>query len=476
MTAPSSDRPAFDPNLSAIIRAALERQAASDVAPPRLDAGARVIRLEALAGQNWIQAPPEALVGRNIALLTRDQLSAAIAMCSLDSVAGRLVIVPPDLPEEHLPGVIAEAEIDAVVHDGDAAPPALSVPAFKIRDTEGGAPHLPASGRPSEWVMFTSGTTGPPKMVVHELAGLTQAIPIGQSHEGPPIVWATFYDIRRYGGLQMLLRALTGAHTMILTGPGEYMADFIGRVARAGATHVSGTPSHWRSALQMPALDALRPRYVRLSGEIADQRVLDQLGAFFPGVASGHAYASTEAGVGFEVTDGRVGFPAAFLGRRGRVEMHLQNDTLRLRSPGCARRFVGEDHPPIADADGFVDTGDLIEQRGERCFFMGRANGVINVGGLKVHPEEVEAVINRCPGVRLSRVNERRNPILGAVVAAEVVLEDHALGVGEAARASRERILDHCRGALTEFKVPASVKFVEALPMTAGGKLERRRA
>ena len=105
---------------------------------------------------------------------------------------------------------------------------------------------------------------------------------------------------------------------------------------------------------------------------------------------------------------------------------------------------------------------------------MGRANGVINVGGLKVHPEEVEAVINGCPGVRASRVKGRANPITGAILAAEVVLAQPAPALSDQARAQREQILERCRATLTAFKVPASVKFVESLPTTPAGKLDRR--
>ena len=85
--------------------------------------------------------------------------------------------------------------------------------------------------------------------------------------------------------------------------------------AATGVTHLTGTPSHWRRALMSPANSQIAPRYVRLSGEIADQAVLDSLKARFPDAAIGHAYASTEAGVGFEVTDGLEGFPASFIGR-----------------------------------------------------------------------------------------------------------------------------------------------------------------
>ena len=63
---------------------------------------------------------------------------------------------------------------------------------------------------------------------------------------------------------------------------------------------------------------------------------------------------------------------------------------------------------------------------------MGRRGGVINVGGLKVHPEEVEAVINAHPWVRMSLVKARRNPITGAVVTADVVLAEESSAPGPA--------------------------------------------
>ena len=57
----------------------------------------------------------------------------------------------------------------------------------------------------------------------------------------------------------------------------------------------------------------------------------------------GHAYASTEAGVGFDVDDGREGFPASFVGaQRDGVEMRIEDGSLRIRSPGTASRYLGE--------------------------------------------------------------------------------------------------------------------------------------
>ena len=70
----------------------------------------------------------------------------------------------------------------------------------------------------------------------------------------------------------------------------------------------------------------------------------------------------------------------------------------------------------MTDEHGFVDTGDVIALRDRRCYFAGRTGGIINVGGLKVHPEEVEAVINSHPRVQMALARAQSSPITGAVL------------------------------------------------------------
>src|SRR2546425_13244163 len=103
---------------------------------------------------------------------------------------------------------------------------------------------------------------------------------------------------------------MLGRRSIVLAGIDEPPGDYLVRLGARGVTHISGTPSHWRRALMSPSARAIAPRYVRLSGEIADQAILNTLRSFYPRAAVGHAYASTEAGVGFEVNDGLEGFPA----------------------------------------------------------------------------------------------------------------------------------------------------------------------
>jgi len=412
------------------------------------------------------------LSGRSVLLATSGQLLSALAMIELDGVARRMLLCPPDLDPDRIQALLADAEIDAIVTDRP------------LHRCDAGAYLVVGAGLPeraavewktegaTEWLMLTSGTSGLPKIVGHTLDGLAGAIIAEGPARHPNATWATFYDIRRYGGLQIFLRAVIGGGSMVLSEPGEAIADHVARLRAGGVTHISGTPSHWRKLLMSGAAANFSPRYVRLSGEIADQAVLDGLARTFPLASIGHAYASTEAGVGFAVDDGREGFPADLIGwNRDGVEMKVVDGSLRIRSHRTARAYIGADAPPLADAEGFVDTGDMVELRGERYHFVGRRGGIINIGGLKVHPEEVEAVINGHESVRMSHARSRRSPITGAIVVADVVLADGT----DAGRHEtiRTEILGRCKDSLAAHKVPAVIRFVEPLDVTAAGKLAR---
>jgi acyl-coenzyme A synthetase/AMP-(fatty) acid ligase len=435
-----------------------------------------VIPLADFAHASSLGGRLEELRGRSVVLVVKEQLTAALAMIELDGIAHRLVLCPPDLAPEHLPAVLRGAEADAAVRDeGHPAAGALNIatsisaaPVLQRADVSRRRSHA------TEWVLLTSGTTGAPKLVQHTLASLTSAL-AGQPPPAPgTVVWSTFYDIRRYGGLQIFLRAMH-AGSLVLSDPAEPVLDFLARAAAAGVTHISGTPSHWRRALMSGAAATIGPSYVRLSGEIADQGVLDSLRAAYPDATVAHAFASTEAGVAFEVRDGLAGFPAGLIGAPGPVELRLIENTLHIRSAGTAQRYLGDGSALLRDAQGYVDTGDRLEQRDGRYYFMGRLGGVINVGGLKVHPEEVEAVINAHPWVRMSLVKARRNAIMGAVVTADVVLADEAPGAGERPpdEALTRELTDSCRRVLPPHKVPTMIRIVPALEMSAAGKLVR---
>ena len=412
----------------------------------------------------------ERLAGKRVLLAVGGQMAAARAMLALDGLVARLALVPPGLAPEHVARIAADSDAEIVVCDAEGLPEG-DLPGLPRMDVEAAAKAAAEAGQETEWALATSGTTGAPKLVAHTLEGLAGGINTAASPE-PGTVWSTFYDIRRYGGLQVFLRAMLAPASLVLSDRHEPVRDYLIRVGEAGVTHILGTPSHWRLALMSNALGRLAPRYVRLSGEIADQTVLDLLRAAFPKARMAHAYASTEGGVGFTVEDGREGFPASLIGARAGIEIAVRDDALYVRSGRTGRRYLGSAPEPLMAEDGFVDTGDLVERRGERFHFLGRRSGVINVGGAKVQPEEVEAVVNLHSSVSMSRVRARPNPILGAVVEAEVVLRAGTDAADPAAL--KKAIIAHCRPRLAGHKVPASVRFVDDLPLTSGGKLVRR--
>ncbi len=435
----------------------------------------RVVSLTDILAQNSLSGRLKELAGRSVLLATSDQLLSGAAMIELDGVAKRMLLCPPDLNPAHLASLIADAEIDAVVTDRPEQWSDRGVKLVATVTTPVAATEKAQTERATEWLMLTSGTSGVPKIVRHTLEGLCGAIVAEGPARGPAPVWATFYDIRRYGGLQIFLRAIVGGGSMVLSQPGEALADHVARLNARGVTHISGTPSHWRKLLMSGAAEGFAPRYVRLSGEIADQAVLDGLKKAFPQASVGHAYASTEAGVGFAVNDGLEGFPASLIGQnRDGVEMKVVDGSLRIRSKRAAHTYVGREAAALTDGDGFVDTGDMVELRENRYYFVGRRGGIINIGGLKVHPEEIEAVINRHPDVRMSRAKSRRSPITGGVVVADVILADGT--DPDRAREIRDNILADCRERLASHKVPAVIRFVDALDVTPAGKLARHDA
>jgi acyl-coenzyme A synthetase/AMP-(fatty) acid ligase len=99
---------------------------------------------------------------------------------------------------------------------------------------------------------------------------------------------------------------------------------------------------------------------------------------------------------------------------------------------------------------------------------------VINVGGLKVYPEEIESVINRHPQVEVSMVRTKKSPITGSLVIADVVLKLSMQAMEP--EVVQDRILTLCRKNLSSYKVPAAINFVPSLAVAGSGKIVRPHA
>jgi len=422
-----------------------------------------------------LDCPTDQFRGKCVLLATTDQFRASAALIQLDGMARRVVLFPPDVSLDHLAYVAKTAEADVLITDNAGTASARhGIGRVVMCGRSAVAPDADREEQlETEWILLTSGTTGQPKLAVHTLGSLADSA-WETNPNAAATVWSTFYDMRRYGGLHIFLHAALTGTSLVVSSALEPVADFLARAGAHGVTHISGTPSHWRRALMSPWADRIAPGYIRMSGEIVDQAILNRVKAQFPQAKIEHTFASTEAGVGFNVSDGLMGFPPEILTRNPKIEMQIEDGTLKIRSTRTATRYLVAESPVLKDADGFVDTGDTVELRNGRYYFTGRRDGTINVGGFKVHPEEVEAVINRHPQVAMSLVKAKKSPITGSLVVADVVL--NAAYTGSGPEALRDGILQFCSAELDAHKVPVTINIVPMLTIAESGKLVRRDA
>jgi acyl-CoA synthetase (AMP-forming)/AMP-acid ligase II len=176
--------------------------------------------------------------------------------------------------------------------------------------------------------------------------------------------------------------------------------------------------------------------------------------------------------VGFSVKDRRVGFPRSYLEQApGGAILKIDSDgILHIKPPGRIPRQVATS-TSNSDGDPFVRTDDKVEISGDRVIFLGRASGLINVGGLKVLPEEVEIVLLSHPSVAYASVRGKRNSISGQLVEADV-----GLRAGVAPNGVVAELRAFCSQRLPPYKVPALIRVVSVMgPLTAAGKQERTR-
>jgi len=281
---------------------------------------------------------------------------------------------------------------------------------------------------------------------------------------GDDYTWGSLYSLRRFAGLQVFLQSWMCGKPLILNEEGADLHDVLTRFIDLGCNALSATPSMWRKLAMHPLFDRLTLRQITLGGEIVDQSVLDMLAKRFPSARITHIYASTEAGVGFAVRDGRAGFPADYLlhpplGVAMRVD---EQNHLWFGTKLVERLARGTESIWIAACD--VD-----ETQAERARFVGRAYGSINVGGNKVMPEEIESVIKELPEVAFVQVRARKSAMLGSLVEAAITPTPGTV----LDAAFKKQVTAHCRARLDAFKVPAFIVAADAIQLTASGKLSR---
>lgn len=378
------------------------------------------------------------------------------ALVLLDGRVSDFVIIPAAADAAWIAGLRAAHGVDKVLDRVPDFAPAMHRSAFSWSAEPVVAPIE------SRWLLATSGTTGAPKLVPHTLAGLSRTVRPASANEPPP-VWGLLFDPARFAGLQVVLQSLLGGGQLVCPDPRAPLGDRLAMLARHGTNHLSASPSLWRRILMAPEARMLALSQITLGGEIADQSLLGRLAAFFPDARVTHIYAATEVGVGFAVTDGLSGFPVQWLDRPpGAVSLRIIDGALWLRPPIA----------PLAtdlacDADGYFRTADMVRLEGDRVVFVGREGGSVNVGGVKVQPEEVENVLRQHPGVAECRVLPRASSLLGAILMAEVVPV-----IGGAENLARD-LRKWCRERLPREAHPATILLRTEIPTTDAGKLAR---
>ena len=396
-----------------------------------------------------------------VALCLTDPVELIRAVIALDGTVGTLLLLSSSLDAETIEALVAKVGATTLITDRDGLVAAGSARAFDDAVTRGSREKT----KTTQWLMTTSGTTGIPKIIPHTLKSLTRSVYRFQPSDAPS--WGLLYDPTRFAGLQVVLQALIGGGRLIATDTHGTLKEQLGQLASNGVTFLSATPTLWRRILMTPGHRELPLKQVTLGGETADQSTLDALKSAFPEARVTHIYASTEAGVGFSVKDGKAGFPASYLDLApGGTKLKIVEGCLWLRPATGAPQKSAE--VEVDDA-GYVRSGDMIEEAGDRLLFLGRESGLINVGGVKFYPETVEDVLNSLEGVALAQVSTKKSPITGTLVVAEVQAEPETDQA-----AVKAAILEACREKLVREAVPAVIRFVEGFETNAAGKLVRK--
>lgn len=141
---------------------------------------------------------------------------------------------------------------------------------------------------------------------------------------------------------------------------------------------------------------------------------------------------------------------------------------LGIKGPGMFDAYLV---PPALQKDvlqnGYFLTADYASKADDGLIKIeGRSKSVINISGMKVFPEEVEAVLETIPEIKQARISSSPHKLLGQIIEGEIVLR-------EGATIDVEDVLTYCKKRLSAFKAPQRLKIVDSLPMTNTGKLQR---
>jgi acyl-CoA synthetase (AMP-forming)/AMP-acid ligase II len=300
-------------------------------------------------------------------------------------------------------------------------------------------------------VLLSSGSTGTPKAMLLSVDRLLERERLRTTFS--PMVTAAFLRFDHIGGFNTLVHTLLTGGTLVTLSSRD-AEDVCRQIERHRIELLPATPTFLNMLLIGEAhkgVDLSSLKLITYGTEVMPPSTLSALTAALPGVMFKQTYGLSETGI---------------LATKSRA-----NDSVWMKlGPGTAAKVVDGvlwvktssamlgylNAPSPFDADGWLCTGDSVDVDGDYIRVHGRREEIINVGGLKVFPAEVEDQLLRAPFVNDAVVWAKKNPVTGFIVAASI-----AMSAGVDRQDARHRILAHCRAHLDDFKVPRFIEFVD---------------
>jgi len=305
-------------------------------------------------------------------------------------------------------------------------------------------------------ILLSSGTTGKPKAVFHDAEKLLKKY-LSSRKNYATIALMLFDHIAGFDTMQYVLAS--GGRLVI---PDTISADsVINTTIKYSVEVLPASPSLIQLLLMdnrfcaedIPTLKIITFGSERISDDVLT-RLVERFG---DKVKLIQKYGITELGNPATIT--KPDDPRFIKFRPGIIEYKIENDTLHIKSDSSMIGYLFADS--FERFDGWYDTEDKVEIDGEWMRILGRTSDIINVGGQKVYPAEVENVIHEMDGVNDVIVYGKENPIMGLIVAAKL-----SISTSETNLQLKKRIREHCRGKLEPYKIPAHIEIVDEIEMS----------
>ncbi len=300
-------------------------------------------------------------------------------------------------------------------------------------------------------VIFSSGSTGQSKAAVHDLSFLLEKFK-AQRHKYRTITFLLYDHI---GGLNTMLYTLANGGCLI-TVHDRSMDSVLKAVEQNKAELLPASPTFLNLMLLGEAYkkyDCSSLKRITYGTEPMPETTLKRLHELFPAVDLLQTYGLSEVGI---LRSKSKSSDSLWLKIGGDgFETKVVNGILHIKAKSAMLGYLNAESPMTAD--GWLDTGDMVEQEDGYLKILGRKSELINVGGQKVFPIEVENVIRQMDNVAEVTVYGEKNLIIGNIVCVRINLVE----VEPNERGFVVRLKEFCRERLEPYKVPVKVNIVQ---------------